>query len=136
MTPATPGTMRWIQVARSSRSGGIRKPIPTTAAIRSTVRIFIDVNQAESTGGEDQRQERSRGRSCLDFLIHFEPEFPLLRPDGRASFRGVAQISLVDVAAEPSKTENLSQPLRTRIVHIASIALVACIAVWHGWRPG
>ncbi|HEV8292707.1 MAG TPA: hypothetical protein VGP94_12325, partial [Tepidisphaeraceae bacterium] len=26
--------------------------------------------------------------------------------------------------------------MRTRVVHITAIALVACIAVWHGWRRG
>jgi len=48
----------------------------------------------------------------------------------------VAQISLVDAPIEASRSESVVEPLRARVIHITAIVFVACIAVWHGWRPG
>jgi hypothetical protein len=63
-------------------------------------------------------------------------ELQLLRPDGRASFWGVARLSLVDEPVQSPETHNVSGSSRTRVKHVLAIALMACIAVWHGWRPG
>ncbi|HEV8604592.1 MAG TPA: hypothetical protein VGQ99_04460 [Tepidisphaeraceae bacterium] len=48
-----------------------------------------------------------------------------------------AALSEMQVATEQATgKEGQAESLRTRMIHIAAMALVACIAVWHGWRPG
>src|SRR4029077_11713553 len=48
----------------------------------------------------------------------------------------MATLPGVDVVEESPSKQSRSEPLRTRALHIAAIALIACITVWHGWRPG